>query len=302
MRLPAGMLMEKPQKLKRTAFVFELPKRLGIIQHVEYEPSPREWCTSEGCLYEGWLSAEGCKKGACVRYHAFVVSKDGREWWVSPRPRRRKEESGGRLSQWVADALWELAERHNIEITHEFTIIIDGTPIGVPSCKSPQECYREILSELKRARETPPPPPPPDPAEEEYKQLIEKYAWLRQWRKDIVIDLLKKERKTFLETLESLSNPEVPDIVPMFLSRFDIEISLACNVEVYRGIDDDETCVLFCVDDGMPKISVYCYKRGEGWRPLEGALRPFKMGVVNGRLREIYILKGLSPKRYARII
>ena len=47
------------KKIKTTAAVFELPQKLGILQYVEYEPPPREWCTSEGCLYEGILTAEG---------------------------------------------------------------------------------------------------------------------------------------------------------------------------------------------------------------------------------------------------
>jgi hypothetical protein len=50
------------KKIKTTAAVFELPQKLGILQYVEYEPSPREWCT-DGCLYEGLLTAEGCRKG-----------------------------------------------------------------------------------------------------------------------------------------------------------------------------------------------------------------------------------------------
>jgi hypothetical protein len=292
--------MEKPQtKLKRTVNLFELPQRLGILQYVEYEPPQREWCTAEGCPYEGILLAEGCKKGVCIKYRAWVFSRDGREWWVSPRPRRKKEESGG-LSQWVADILMELAERHTVEIDRDFTIIIDGTPIGMPSCRSPEECRKEILSELKRAREAPPPPPPP--AEEEYKRLIEKYVWLRQWRKDVVIEYLKREKRLFLEVLERLANPEVPDIVPLFLSRFDIVPG--CSVEVFRGIDDDKICVSFCVNGKIQQILVYCYERGEGWRPLEGALRPFRVGIVDGRLRDIYIFRNesLVPKRYVRIV
>jgi hypothetical protein len=51
---------------KRTITVFELPQKLGILQYVEYEPPPREWCVN-GCLYEGLLTAEGCRRGVCVR-------------------------------------------------------------------------------------------------------------------------------------------------------------------------------------------------------------------------------------------
>jgi len=301
------MLMENTNtvKIKTTTSVFELPQRLGILQYVEYEPPPKEWCTSEGCLYEGFLMAEGCKRGICVRYRVWVWSKDGRRWEARDRWKRRRNEEGGHLRQQVVDVLWELAERHNIEITHEFTIIIDGTPIGVPSCRSPRECYKEILSEFKKARETPRPPPPPDPVEEEYKMLIENYEWLRTWRKDVVIEHLNKEKKLFLETLESLANPEIPDIVPLFLSRFEPVISLGCGISVYKSIDDgnDDICVSFCIKDVyMPRIVTYCHK--DGWRYLEGTLQPLKMGIMDGRLRDIYILrdKTLTPKKYVRII
>ena len=46
-------MMAAAKKIKTVAAVFELPQKLGILQYVEYEPPPREWCTSEGCLYGG---------------------------------------------------------------------------------------------------------------------------------------------------------------------------------------------------------------------------------------------------------
>jgi hypothetical protein len=64
------------KKVKTTAAVFELPQRLGILQYVEYEP-PREWCAGDGCLYEGVLTAEGCRKGVCVRYSGFIQGMGG---------------------------------------------------------------------------------------------------------------------------------------------------------------------------------------------------------------------------------
>jgi hypothetical protein len=45
------------RKTRTTASVFELPQKPSILQYVEYEPPPREWCTSDGCLYEGVLTA-----------------------------------------------------------------------------------------------------------------------------------------------------------------------------------------------------------------------------------------------------
>ncbi len=40
------------RRIRATASVFELPQKLGILQYVEYEPPPREWC-NDGCLYKG---------------------------------------------------------------------------------------------------------------------------------------------------------------------------------------------------------------------------------------------------------
>jgi len=79
------------KKIKTTAAVFELPQRLGILQCVEYEP-PRGWCTDR-CLYEGVLTARGCRKGLCVRYRG-IHSRDRRRWRVRERW-RRSEDVGG---------------------------------------------------------------------------------------------------------------------------------------------------------------------------------------------------------------
>jgi hypothetical protein len=64
------------KKVKTTAAVFELPQRLGVLQYVEYE-SPRGWCASDGCLFEGVLKAEGCRKGVCVRCSGFIQGMGG---------------------------------------------------------------------------------------------------------------------------------------------------------------------------------------------------------------------------------
>ncbi len=99
------------RRIRTTAVVFELPQKLGILQYVEYEPPPREWCTGDGCLYEGVLTAEGCRKGVCVRYRVWVFSRDRRRWEAKERWRRQDEEAGGCIKQQVADVLLELSER-----------------------------------------------------------------------------------------------------------------------------------------------------------------------------------------------
>jgi len=68
--------MTTVKKIKTAAAVFELPQKLGILQYVEYEPPPKEWCTSEGCLNEGALTAEGCRRGVRVKYCVWVHSRD----------------------------------------------------------------------------------------------------------------------------------------------------------------------------------------------------------------------------------
>jgi len=65
--------------VKLKTAVFELPQKLGILQHVEYEPQQP---------YEGVLTAEGCRKGVCIRYCVQVRSKDGRRWEAKEEWRR----------------------------------------------------------------------------------------------------------------------------------------------------------------------------------------------------------------------
>jgi hypothetical protein len=107
------------KKIKTVAAVFELPQKLGILQYVEYESPPREWCTSDGCLYEGLLTAEGCRKGVCIKYRVWVYSRDRRRWEVKERWRRRSEEAGC-LRQNVVDALWELSGKYDVGVWYEY--------------------------------------------------------------------------------------------------------------------------------------------------------------------------------------
>jgi hypothetical protein len=176
------------RRIKTTAVVFELPQKLGILQNIEYEPPPREWCTSDGCLYEGVLTAEGCRKGVCVKYRVWVYSRD-RRWWEAKEKwrRRRDEEAGGCLRQQVAEALWELSDRYDVGVWYEYRrvgvgvnqydvfcgVVVNGVRLGQPQCRSAEECIEEILRDYKREVERlkePPPPPPPDPAEELLKE------------------------------------------------------------------------------------------------------------------------------------
>jgi hypothetical protein len=163
------------KKIRATAVVFELPQKLGILQYVEYEPPPREWCTSEGCLYEGVLTAEGCRKGVCVKYRVWVFSRDRRRWEAKERWRRRRDEDvGGCIRRQVADALWELSEKYDVGvwyrrveekvgIRYEVHVycgpVVNGVELDQPHCRTVDECVKQILVEYRREVEKMKEPP-----------------------------------------------------------------------------------------------------------------------------------------------
>ncbi len=148
---------------------------------MEYEPPPKEWCTNEGCLYEGVLTAEGCRKGVCVRYRVWVHSRDRRRWEAKEKWRRRRdEEAGGCIRQQVADALWVLSGQYDVGVWYEYKrvgtwinqydvfcgVIVDGVKLDQPHCRTAEECVKQILEDYRREVERMREPPPPDPAEE----------------------------------------------------------------------------------------------------------------------------------------
>ncbi len=151
---------------------------------MEYEPPRREWCTSEGCLYEGMLTAEGCRKGICIKYRVWVHSRDRRRWKAKERWKRRSEEAGGCIKQQVADALWELSDRFDVGVwyrrveekvgmfRHKVHVycgpVVNDVELNQPHCRTVDECIKQILEDYRREVERlkePPKPPPPDPAE-----------------------------------------------------------------------------------------------------------------------------------------
>ena len=189
------------KKIKTTASVFELPQKLGILQYVEYEPPPREWCT-DGCLYEGLLTAEGCRRGVCVKYRVWVHSRDRRRWEARERWRRRRDEDvGGCLRQQVAEALWELSGQHNVGVWYEYVkvgagvnqydvfcgVVVNGVRLYQPHCRTVEDCVRQILEDYKRELEKMREPPQPalvvrsDPAEELLREWPELGAFGVEW-------------------------------------------------------------------------------------------------------------------------
>jgi hypothetical protein len=258
------------KKIKTTAAVFELPQKLGILQYVEYEPPPREWCAGE-CLYEGLLTAEGCRRGVCVRYRVWVHSRDRRRWEAKEKWRkRRSEEAGGCIKQQVAEALWELSERgvdvgvwyrrveEKVGIRYEVHVycgvVVNRARLSQPQCRTVEDCVKQILENYKREVEKmkkPPPPPPPDPAEEllrEYPELgMFGMEWVRKWLvfKDRLIEIAKVMRR-------------YPWMVEVIKQR-PMSILHPYMIEVYVARDGSETCLslnppnAFCARDGSVK-------------------------------------------------
>jgi hypothetical protein len=288
--------MTTVKKVKTVASVFELPQRLGILQYVEYEPPPKEWCT-DGCLYEGVLTAEGCRKGVCVRYRVWVHSGDRRRWEAKERWRRRRdEEAGGRPRQQVADALWELAEKYDVGMwcrrveekvgmfrreTYVYCgPVVNGVELDQPQCRAVDECVKQILEDYKREVERlkePPKPPPPDPAEELLREWPELGAfgveWVRRW-----LDL----RERLVEIAKVLRR--FPWMVEVIRQR-PVGIPHPYAVEVYVARDGSEACLSLTSSKAYCAQSAGIHHNGEGIR--EDALTTFphlfalKIGVLN---------------------
>jgi len=273
--------------------LFELPTLLGIPQYVEYVPPPREWCAPDGCPHEGILTAEGCRKGVCVRYRAWAFSWDGRRWTAKGRLRgKRDEEGGGCLRQQVADALWEVAERFEVEVDRECGISVSGVYIGRVSCRTAAECVGEILREYER-RFREPPKPRRSPDEEEYEELLQRYPQLRWWNKASVIDALRRsDTRWGLQNLLSRLRG-VDERVWAFLGRFDLDFRFA--VEVYAS--GEELCVRFYTRDRGQRV--YCYAPGQGWRPVSDTPKFVRYMPLEGNmLAETYRIGG---REYVRV-
>jgi hypothetical protein len=286
------------KKVKTTAAVFELPQRLGVLQYIEYEPPPREWCTSEGCLYEGVLTAEGCRKGVCVRYRVWVYSRDRRRWEAKERWRRRSEDAGGRIKQQVADALWELADRFDVGVWYEYVrvgagvnqydvfcgVVVNGVRLYQPQCRTAEECARQILEDYKRELERLREPLEPalvikiDPVEELLKEWPELQAfgteWVKKWLvlRERLIEIAKVMRRF----------PWMVDVV----KQRPMSILHPYMVEVYVARDGSEVCLSL----NPPKA--YCAQNG-AVKETKLELEFKRYEVYKDKMREVYRPKGL---------
>jgi hypothetical protein len=302
--------MTTVKKIKTVASVFELPQKLGILQYVEYESPPREWCAGDGCLYEGVLTAEGCKRGVCVRHRVWVHSRDKRRWEAKERWRRRRdEEAGGCIRQQVADALWELSGEYDVGVWYEYRrvgmwvnqydvfcgVVVNGVRLYQPQCRTVEECAEQILEDYKREVEklsTPPPPPPPDPAEELLKEWPELQAfgvdWVRKW-----LDL----RERLIEIAKVMRR--FPWMVEVVRQR-PMSILHPYMIEVYVAVDGSEACI------SLTSSKAYCAQNG-AVKETKLELEFKRYEVYEEKIREVYRSKGLlafaaAAREYVRML
>jgi hypothetical protein len=302
------------KKIKTVAVVFELPQRLGVLQYVEYEPPPREWCTSEGCLYEGVLTAEGCRRGVCVRYRVWIHSKDRRRWEAKERWRRRRdEEAGGCIRQQVADVLWELSGQYDVGVWYEYVrvgvgvnqydvfcgVVVNGVRLYQPHCRAVEECAEEILREYKREVERLREPPEPvlviktDPVEELLREWPELKAfgveWVRAWAphaKEELVEIAKVMRR-YPWMAEVVRQKPVNNPHPYM-------------VEVYVAVDGSEVCL------SLNQLKAYCARNG-AVRAVKLELEFSRYEVYEERIRGVYRPKGLlafttAAREYVRLL
>ena len=306
--------MTTVKKVKTVAAVFELPQKLGILQYVEYEPPPKEWCTNDGCLYEGLLTAEGCRRGVCLRYRVWVHSRDRRRWEAKEQWRRRRdEEAGGCIRQQVADALWELSGQYDVGVWYEYVrvgmgvnqydifcgVVVNGIRLDQPYCRAVEECVEEVLRDYGREVERLREPPEPvlvikvDPVEEllkEYPELQQAFGveWVRKW-----LDL----RERLIEIAKVMRRYQwMVDVV----RQRPMSILHPYTVEAYVAKDGSEACLSL----NPPKA--FCAQNGSV-REVRLELEFKRYEEYEEKIREVYKPKGLlayaaAAREYVRIL
>jgi hypothetical protein len=305
--------MTTARRIRTTAAVFELPQKLGILQYVEYEPPPKEWCTNDGCLYEGLLTAEGCRRGVCVKYRVWVHSRDGRRWEAKEKWRRRRdEEAGGCIRQQVVDALWELSGKYDVGLWYEYVrvgawsrqfdvfcgVVVNGVKLDQPHRRSAEECVEEMLREYKRELERLREPPEPvlvikiDPVEELLKEWPELGAfgteWVRKW-----LDL----RERLIEIAKVMRR--FPWMVEVVKQR-PMSVLHPYTVEVYVAVDGSEACI------SLAASKAFCAQNG-AVKEVRLELEFKRYETYEEKMREVYRLKGLlayttAAREYVRIL
>ena len=259
------------------------------------------------------LTAEGCRKGVCVKYRVWVHSRDRRTWGAKERWRRRRDEdAGGCLRQQVADALWELAEKYDVGVWYEYRRVgvwvdqydvfcgpvVNGVRLYQPHCRAAEECVEEILRDYKREVERLREPPEPalvikiDPVEELLREWPELEAfgteWVRKW-----LDL----RERLIEIAKVMRR--FPWMVEVVRQR-PVSILHPYMVEAYVAKDGSEACISL----NPPKA--YCAQNG-AVREVKLELEFSRYETHGDRIREVYRPKGLlayaaAAREYVRML
>jgi len=298
-------------KVKVMTQTFELPKLLGIIQQVEYELPQR---CADGCLYEGLLTAEGCRKGVCVRYRVRVRSRDGRTWKVREFERMNTD-WGGCIRQQVADALWELAGRYDVGVWYDYSYIctgvttcspivyrkrcgpvVNGVKLYQPLCDSVEDCIRQIIeeykSEVEKMKE-----PPAVVGNNVAEELLRKYPelgafgaeWVRAWAphaRDRLIEIAEVMRK-YPWMAEAVRKGVSDSINPY-------------AVEAYVSKDGAVVCL------SLNQLKTYCVQNGI-IKAVKLEFEYVRHEMYEGKKRRVYRPKGLLvfstlAKEYVKIL
>jgi hypothetical protein len=294
--------------VKISADIFELPKLFGILQYVEYDPSQRER-VNNGCLYEGILTAEGCRRGVCLRYCVQVFSRDRKNWVIE---RRTRIEWGGCVPQTVADALWELADRYDVGVWYEYRyryqfgdvvrekkdcyLLINGVKLSVPYCRSVNECIELILEDYRREVEKLKEPPivsSRNPAEELLRKYPELEAfgaeWVRKWAphaKERLAEIAEMLRR-YPWMVEAVKKSPLDNVNPY-------------AVEMYVAKDSSVVCL------SLSQQRMYCTQNGAA-KAVELELGYVRHEVYEGKKLGVYRPKGLLvfstlAKEYVKIL
>jgi len=301
-------------KLKTTASIFELPRRLGIIQYIEYE---LPLCPDgEKCPYEGVLVAEGCRRGVCIKYRVAVRSTDRRNWVIEGFRRVRVADWGGCISPAVADALWELAGHYDVGVWYEYRWscagiigmcnrileqrkcgpVINGVKLSQPHCISVGECVERILEDYKREVEMMKEPPQLS-SHNLADELLRRYPelevfgaeWVRAWAphaKERLAEIAEVVRK-FPWMVDVVKKRPVSNLNPY-------------TVEVYVAVDGSVVCL------SLNQLRAYCAQNG-AVKAVKLELEFSRYEVYEGKKWAVYRPKGLLTftavgKEYVKIL
>ncbi len=147
---------------------FELPRKFGV-----------SWgCFTQGAFYGlDAVVAEGGAKGLYFRY-VLPYDISLRRYLEKYRERKEREVDNDRLPQYFADALYELAEKYEVEIAD--AIYVNGVEVSKALCKKPtvESCVKGITEFLKS------PPREALKSEKAWRELRrELYRAVAQWHR-----------------------------------------------------------------------------------------------------------------------